>query len=85
VRLSRIEQGTQAGCLGTLIPFPLKDIRRQHSLLPVNIQEETIARSSKRCACGRCAAQTAAERHRHTHPKDRFNKSRGSRDGGSGG
>ena len=44
MRLSRIEQGTQAGCLGSLIPFPLKDIRRQHGLLPVNIQEENYCK-----------------------------------------
>jgi CheY-like chemotaxis protein len=31
VRRPRIEQGTQGGCLGTLVLFPLNDIRRQLS------------------------------------------------------
>jgi hypothetical protein len=42
VRITRIEQGTQAGCLGTLIPFPLNDIRRQHVYPRLPPQEGTI-------------------------------------------
>jgi response regulator RpfG family c-di-GMP phosphodiesterase len=47
-------------------PAPLNDIGRQHVWPRLPSQEETIARSSKQCACGRCPAQAAAERHRHT-------------------
>ena len=66
-------------------PAPLNDIGRQHVWPRLPSQEETIARSSKQCACGRCPAQAAAERHRHIRSEDMFNKSRRSRYGRSGG